>query len=122
MAKARPSGADLDPWSAKVYGPQQTLLASGESSSTPALILTTRIKSPRGLFTWERENQGRAFSVSDMAIEIRNEGGGNQLNSTMWIVHRNITYWIKGVLRTDWRAGTTIYQVTTSNDSESYAK
>ena len=120
MAKTRPSGGDFDPWSAQVWGPVISQMPSGEATSTPGLLLTTRIKSPRGLFTIERESQGKAFSESDMAIEVRSEGGGASLTANMWFIHRNISYWIKGVLRADYAKGTTIYQVSTSNDSQIY--
>ena len=120
MANERPSGVDLDPVSAQVWGPKEIQLPSGESTSTPALLLTTRIKSPRGLFVSEQTNLGHAYAVGDMAIAVRNEGGGTKLSSAMWIMHRGVRYEIKGVLRTDWQAGLTTYQVTASNDRSTY--
>lgn len=114
---SRSSGGEFDPCSAQVYGPTRASEPSGESAlSAPTPVLLSRIKSPRGLFTTERENQAHSMSVSDMVIEIRSEGGGDNLTADMWIVHRGITYWIKGKLGIDWRAGTTLYQVSTQND------
>ncbi len=116
--RERSSGGEFDPVSAKVYRPSRQAEESGESTALaePILHLTTRIKSPRGLFTSERSNQAHAFSMSDMVIEVRNEGGGDNLTADMWIVHRKVTYYIKGVLRQDWTGGTTFYQVSTTND------
>lgn len=51
-----------------------------------------------------------------MVIEVRNEGGGDNLTADMWIVHRKVTYYIKGKLGQDWTGGTTNYQVSTTND------
>lgn len=114
---SRPSGGEFDPCSAQVYGPARKQMDSGESAlDTDALILKSRIKSPRGLFTSERENQAHPQSVSDMVIEIRSEGGGDNLTADMWIVHRTRTYWIKGKLGQDYRTGTTLYQVSIQND------
>lgn len=116
--RERSSGGEFDPWSAKVYKPGRQAEDSGEAAAlaTPVLVLTTRIKSPRGLFTTERSNQAHSFSVSDLAIEVRNEGGGDNLTGDMWIVHRKVTYYIKGKLGQDWTGGTTIYQVSQTND------
>jgi hypothetical protein len=120
LANERSSGADFDPVSAEVWGPKEIQLTSGESTSVPAKVLTTRIKSPRGLFVSERENLGHAFAVGDMAIAIRNEGGGAKLSSAMWIMHRGVRYEIKGVLRSDYTTGVTTYQVTASNDRSTF--
>lgn len=115
---SRSSGSEFDPWSAQVFGPTRIRTTANEAAkSGPTLILTTRIKSPRGLFTTERDNQSHSMSISDMVIEVRNEGGGDKLTADMWFVHRSRTYYIKGVLRIDWKAGTTLYQVSVRNDS-----
>lgn len=116
MTNGRSSGGDFDPVSALVFGPSRQQKASGESFASSTQILKTRIKSPRAMFTSERENQGHPQSTSDLIIEVRSEGGGDQLTADMWFVHRGFTYWIKGKLGKDWKLGTTCYQVTTQND------
>lgn len=115
--KTRPSGGEFDPVSAVVYRSEATQLDSGEAAKARLVpFLTTRIKSPRGLFTQERSSQGHAQSVSDLAIEVRNEGGGDRLTAAMKIVHRGRSYEIRGTLRIDWHTGTTIYQCVEQND------
>lgn len=121
MKPARPSGADIDPVSATVYGPNRVILASGEQnidSTTPWIVINSGvpIKSPRGMFGWELEALGKAQSTSTMIIEVRIEGGGDQYTSDMVIVHMNIAYQIVGKRPTDWRRGLVPYQVMTTND------
>lgn len=118
--KGRPSAVEFDPVAAQVWAPGRQAESSGEAAADAAdmlVISSTRIKAPRQLFTGERENQGHAQSVSDLVIEIKNEGGGDLLTADMWITHRGITYNIKGRLGVpSWATGTTLYQVSMSND------
>lgn len=118
MIYSRLSGADLDPVSAVVYGPSRDQSVGGEPiSAEPVVIISsTRIKTPQGLFTAEQTNQGHANSRSDNWIDIRVEGGGDQLTADMWIMHRGNRYDIKGRLGIDWRKGFARYQVTVIND------
>ena len=121
MKKARYSGGDFHPVSAVVYGPNRTRLASGEQAqdhrADPIVVISsTRIRSPRALYTWEQEQFGRKQGASDLMIEVRNEGGGDQLTTEMWFVHLSIAYYIKGRRPTDWEKGVTPYQVTTTDD------
>ncbi len=117
MNPERASGADFDPASAAVWGPGRGRLSSGEPNTTPVVVLTTRIKSPRAMYVSERENYGAPHSVNTMIIEVRNECGGDRLTSDMKIVHRDRTYQIAGKLPADWRKGVTPYQVVMTNDS-----
>lgn len=117
MRKTRPSGGDIDPVLAKIYRPERQSMASGEATALEyVLFKKVRIKSPRGLWVAERSNQGHAQSTSDLAIEVRNENGGESLTADMVISHRRNIYQIKGRLRQDWLGGTTVYQVTEIND------
>lgn len=117
IAIGRPSAGDFDPVEAIVLRPERDSLPSGEPMADRMVpFLETRIKSPRALYTSERENQGHPQSTSDLVIEVRNEGGGDDLTADMQISHRKRTYQIKGILRSDFRKGTTCYQVTQMND------
>lgn len=117
MRPRRPSGADFDPVEAVVWQPNVVRLDSGETKEgTPSIFLRTRIKTPRGLFTQEQENQGRGNSQTDSWIDVRLLGGGDKLTADMWIMHKSIRYDIKGRLGLDWRTDTVRYQVTMPND------
>lgn len=113
----RRGGGDFDPVSATVFRPCRVAEDSGEATAYEyEKHLTTRIKSPRGLFVFERQNQGHAQATSDVAIEVRSEAGGDKFVSAMFIKHRGRAFQIKSVLRQDYRFGTTIYQCTEQND------
>jgi hypothetical protein len=117
MSKLRANSGDFDPVSAYVYAPNRTQLGSGEhKSGEPLLILVSRIKPLRPFFVREQMNQGHAMSTSDLRMEIRVEGGGDQLTSDMWVIHRDKRYNIKGFSGSDPQVGTAVYQVTRVND------
>lgn len=117
MTTERSSAGSFHPVSAFVYGPKREILASGEAGAEKlVLILQTRIKPPRALFTQERTNQNHAQSVSDLALEVRNQGGGDKLVGSMEIHHDGRIYQIRGLLSSNWIKGTTVYQVVVMND------
>lgn len=117
MTLTRSSGADFHPVSAVVYQPNRIQLESGEQTEgEPTVVLQSRIKTPRGMFTKEQTNQGHANSSTDNWIDIRIEGGGDLLTADMWILHQDIRYNIKGRLGVDYRLGICRYQVVMSND------
>lgn len=117
MKPSRSGSGDWHPVSAYVYGPTRVQNAAGELNYTTSLILgPTRIKTPTPLFVQERDNQGHANSQIDLRLCIRNEGGGDKLTADQWVLHNGTRYDIKGKLLSDYRAGSTVYQVQQSND------
>lgn len=119
MTKQRSSGGDFDPVSATIWKPNRIQLDSGEhkvDKANPILVLETRIKPFTQYFVREQQNQGHATSSSDLKMEIRSEGGAEQLTADMWVLHRGNRYDIKGFLGFNWEVGTALYQVSKVND------
>lgn len=113
MARTRPNTEDFHPMSANIYGPARTIRASGvPGQTTPTLLMNTRIKPPRGLYTSERMNNQQADSRSDTIIEVWALGVGANLTADMWIVHNGIRYDVIGRddMGADHRSQTIKYQ------------
>lgn len=118
MPAERKSAADFDPVSATVYGPQQLKHEdSGEAYSGPPVAIWSgcRLKTV-GLYTTDKTNQEHGQSQGTQYIDIRSEGRGSKLTSENFIVHRGTRYDIIGRLNSDYRNGTTRYQVNATND------
>ena len=117
MFKSRQPSEDFDPVSAEIYGPTRSTKESGvQTVGPPVLLFTTRIKCPRGLFVSERLAQQKPDSQADCIIEVSSMGLGASLTSDMSIIHRGVTYEIKGKLPGDYRTETVLYQCKTHNN------
>lgn len=115
----RPDAQDFHPMSAQIWGPTRTIRASGvPGQTTPTILFTTRIKTPRGLYTSEKTNQQQNDSRSDVLIEVWNYGPGANLTADQWIQHNGIRYDILGKvdMQGDYRRLTTKYQCRLSNN------
>lgn len=122
MAKRRPNkqrqnSEEFDPVSADIYGPTRLVRPSGvPGASGYAKLLSTRIKTPRGLYTTEMSNQQHDDNRFDTIVEVYNGGNtvckGSALTTDMYIIHRGKRYDIVGPCNTtaDWRKETTGYQ------------
>lgn len=122
--KKRPNAVAFDPVSAYIHGPVRIVSDTGvtrtSTDSAETLLFRTRIKTPRGMYTWEHNNQHKADSVVSMVIEVWTHGLP-QLTSDMWIMHRDQRYDIIGELPQagEWTTETKAYQVkTTGNPTE----
>lgn len=116
---SRQNAEDFDPWSAEIWGPTRTIRPSGVPGNGPlVLLMLTRIKTPRGLFTNEKTNQQQADSRSNCIIEVWNFGAGKCLTADMWIIHRGIRYDVVGRndMGADWRKQTVKYQCIMSSN------
>lgn len=115
----RPSGADWDPVSAKLYRPSEIKKDSGEATSGPPVQFgTCRVKIV-GLYSTIKTNQDQANSQSNQYLDIRTPSAnshGAGLTADNFVVHRGKRYDIVGTMNTDYRLGTTRYQVNVSND------
>ncbi len=121
---SRLSGADFNPMTASVYGPNRITLESGEAGidrAQPWILVMdgVSIRTPRGLFGWEVEALGKAQSVSSLMIEVLSDGGCDKFTAEMVIVHDGIAYQIIGRRPTDYRRGICPYQVMTTDDFNS---
>ena len=116
MKTDRHTAADWDPVSAIVYGPQELKKPSGEAySGPPVQLFKTRVKSI-GLWAQTKTNQEHAQSQTSQYLDVRSEGLGDKLTSDMFIVHRKTRYDIVGRLNSDYREGSTRYQVQVTHD------
>ena len=96
--------------SADIYGPTRQVRSSGvPGASAYARLFTTRIKTPRGLYTTELANQQHDDARFDTVIEVSNAGTsavrGSALTTDMYLLHRGRRYDIVGPCNTtaDWR-------------------
>ncbi|CAB4176542.1 hypothetical protein UFOVP991_37 [uncultured Caudovirales phage] len=119
--KQRQNAEEFDPWSADIYGPTRLSRPSGvPGASAYVRLFTTRIKTPRGLYTTEMVNQQHDDARFDTVIEVSNAGTdavrGSALTTDMYILHRDRRYDIVGPNNTtaDWRKETTSYQCRSS--------
>lgn len=115
--KQRQNAEEFDPMSADIYGPIRQVRSSGvPGASDYTKLFSTRIKTPRGLYTTELANQQHDDARFDTVIEVSNAGTsvvrGSALTTDMYILHRGRRYDIVGPCNTtaDWRKETTSYQ------------
>lgn len=121
--KNRQNAEEFHPVSADIYGPTRLVRSSGvPSASAYVKLFSTRIKTPRGLYTTEIQNQLHDDSRFDTIVEVSNAGNtvvkGNYLTTDMYIVHCGRQFDIVGPCNTtaDWRKETTAYQCRSSNN------
>ena len=125
LNKQRQNAEEFHPMSADIYGPLRVIRPSGVPGATTYVkLLRVRIKTPRGLYTTEMDNQQHSDARFDTIIEVVNADtiavSTRKLTTDMYIMHDGRRYDIVGPCSTtaDWRKGTTSYQCRASANPE----